>query len=286
MRNDARDELDDVPSLGTAGERDAEPGRAEPEKRPGTGAGTGVLWCVIAALLISFGVLGWWSFQQIGLLNMRLVATQESFARISEDAAGRLQDISGKVVAAESSVNTESEALKLRIKRLESQLLEITQQQQAVATEQKSVQGRQGNHDQRLQEQERALSEGGERQKSLDEGQRALQGEQKALKEALAKVTRQLDEQAQSLAGQKQNAATLDGLGKDVAALKARSNPTQAISRLEQDLLVLRSELENRPASGAGIDTAEFDAFRAQVTRNINALQSQLANLQGQLNAR
>ncbi|TBU92185.1 ATPase [Stutzerimonas kirkiae] len=284
MRNDARDELDDVPSLGMAGERDVESARHEPPRR--SAAGTGILWSVIAALLISFGVLGWWSFQQIGLLNMRLVATQESFARISEDAAGRLQDISGKVVATESSVNSESEALKLRIKQLESQVLEIAQQQQALATEQKSLQGRQGNHDQRLQEQERGLSAGGERQQALDASLRSLQGEQKALQETLAQASRTLDEQARSLAAQKDNATALESLGKEVGALKARGNPAQAISRLEQDLLVLRSELENRPASAQGVDIAEFDAFRAQVTRNINTLQSQLANLQGQLNAR
>ena len=47
---------------------------------------------------------------------------------------------------------------------------------------------------------------------------------------------------------------------------------------------MLRSELENRPAASS--NTAEFDAFRAQVTRNITTLQSQIANLQGQLDAR
>ena len=56
------------------------------------------------------------------------------------------------------------------------------------------------------------------------------------------------------------------------------------IRNLEQDLLVLRSELENRPAPQN--NTAEFDAFRAQVTRNINALTAQVQNLQQQLNAR
>ena len=36
----------------------------------------------------------------------------------------------------------------------------------------------------------------------------------------------------------------------------------------------------------SGMNTAEFDAFRAQVTRNINALTAQVQNLQQQLNAR
>ena len=49
---------------------------------------------------------------------------------------------------------------------------------------------------------------------------------------------------------------------------------------------MLRSELDNRPAASAGPSTAEFDAFRAQMTRNINTLQSQVVNLQQQINQR
>ncbi|RMP11869.1 hypothetical protein ALQ30_200297 [Pseudomonas syringae pv. persicae] len=50
--------------------------------------------------------------------------------------------------------------------------------------------------------------------------------------------------------------------------------------------MVLKSEQENRPAIAAGGNTAEFDAFRAQVTRNINTLTSQIQTLSQQLNAR
>ncbi len=49
---------------------------------------------------------------------------------------------------------------------------------------------------------------------------------------------------------------------------------------------MLRSELDSRPATSAGPNTAEFDAFRAQMTRHINTLQSQVINLQQQLDAR
>ena len=93
------------------------------------------------------------------MLEMQLVATQESFARISEDAAGRLQDISGKV-ATESNVTTESEAVKLRIKQLEQQAIDLARQQQAFATEQQSLAGRQGNQDQRMEERARTGAAG------------------------------------------------------------------------------------------------------------------------------
>ena len=77
--------------------------------------------------------------------------------------------------------------------------------------------------------------------------------------------------------------AQLKGVTTEVAELKKQGNPSQAISRLEQDLLVLRSELDNRQGQN---NTAEFDAFRAQMTRNISTLQSQVQNLQQQISAR
>ena len=78
----------------------------------------------------------------------------------------------------------------------------------------------------------------------------------------------------------------IKALGGDIETLKKQGDPAQAIRSLEQDLLVLRSELDNRPAASAGPNTAEFDAFRAQMTRNINTLQSQVMNLQQQINQR
>ncbi|MCW3148312.1 ATPase [Stutzerimonas stutzeri] len=292
MRNDAHDELDHIPSL-TAGRDREEPYPApdlEPIQKPLSersdssrsrqkrrSAGTAPLWVLVIVLLVSLGAFSWWSFQRMAALELQLVATQDSFARISEDAAGRLQDISGKVVATESNVTTESEAVKLRIKQLEQQVIELTRKQQAFATEQQSLAGKQGNQDQRLQEQSKRLETlGGELRSQQESGAalaanlKSLSSEQAALKTAI---------------GARDNlAATVETLSKDVAALKQRGNPSQAISRLEQDLLVLRSELENRPAASSS--TAEFDAFRAQVTRNINAIQSQIANLQGQIDAR
>ncbi|EWC42928.1 ATPase [Pseudomonas stutzeri] len=298
MRNDAHDELENIPSLTAGGDRvepypapDLEPirktagdygddPRSRQKRRPVGGAKTNTapLWVLLLALLISLGALGWWSYQKIAMLELQLVATQESFARISEDAAGRLQDISGKVVATESNVTTESEAVKLRIKQLEQQTQDLARKQQAFATEQQSLAGKQGNQDQRVDDQGRRLERLGTDLQAqqgttatLAETLKTLGSEQAALKSAL-------DEQAR-LAGR------IDSLDKEVAALKQGGNQSQAINRLEQDILVLRSELDNRPAPSA-TNTAEFDSFRAQVTRTINAMQGQIANLQGQIDGR
>jgi DNA repair exonuclease SbcCD ATPase subunit len=299
MRNDAHDELDNIPSL-TAGRDRVEPypapdlepirkgsgdytddTRPRQKRRPASGgkASTAPLWVVVLALLISLGALGWWSYQKIAMLEMQLVATQESFARISEDAAGRLQDISGKVVATESNVTTESEAVKLRIKQLEQQAIDLARQQQAFATEQQSLAGRQGNQDQRMEEQGKRLERLGSDVQSQQSTTASLAETVKTLGSEQATLKSALDEQAK-LAGR------IDSLSKDVAALKQGGNQSQAISRLEQDILVLRSELENRPAPVNNTNTAEFDSFRAQVTRTINAMQGQIANLQGQIDGR
>lgn len=275
MRNDSRDDVDnvltlratvddDAPLAPTAGarERTAVYSRDTPVVKV-KGPSTGPLWALICALVLAMAGLGWWSFQQISLMEQQLVATQESFARISEDAAGRLQAITGKVVASESNLNNGSEALKLQIRQLEEQLLEQGKRQQTAVT------GQQGELDKRFEQITAAMLMQVTAQK---ESQTKLEAELATLKSAVAEQAR-LDTQ-------------IKGLSADVTALKKQGDPGAAVQRLEQDLIVLKSELETRPAPTQGASTAEFDAFRGQVTRNINTLQSQIQNLQKQISAR
>ncbi len=284
MRNDARDDFDDVPTLRatvddhdelatTAGarERTTVYSRNTPVikvKAPTTGP----LWALLGAVLLAFAGLAWWSFQQLSMMEQQLVATQESFARISEEAAGRLQAISGKVVASESTLNSGSEALKLQIKQLEEKLLEQSKQQQG------AVVGQQGELDKRFEQINAAIMAQVTAQQA-DSTQLAT--EVKALGSELTTLKATVAEQGKL-------DAQLKGLSADVAALKKQGNPAAAIQRLEQDLIVLKSELETRPAAAPaqGANTAEFDLFRGQVTRNINTLQSQIQNLQKQISAK
>ncbi|WP_226477400.1 ATPase [Pseudomonas sp. MWU16-30323] len=264
MRNDANDDFDNVPSLraDTSDDDDFEPTPATSVRsRPAPvvkvkSASTGPLWALVGALLFAFAGLAWWSFQQISLMGQQLVATQESFARISEEAAGRLQDISGKVVASEANVNNGSEALKLQIKQLETQLLEQGRQQLGVA-------GQATDLDKRLEQMTASTAQ-------LSSANAQLQGQVQALTEAVATL--------------KSRDAEFKDLSADVAALKKQGNPTAAIARLEQDLVVLKSELDSRAAASDGPSTKEFDVFRIQTTRNVTTLQSQVQNLQQQIN--
>ena len=121
-----------------------------------------------------------------------------------------------------------------------------------------------------------------------------LQAQVKALSTELATLkstpadTSKVDAQLKSLDAQvKGFDAQFKSLGADITALKKQGNPSAAIDRLEQEIVILKSEQDNRPAAAqGGTSTAEFDAFRAQMTRNINTLQAQIQNLQRQLNAR
>ncbi|MBY8948872.1 MULTISPECIES: ATPase [unclassified Pseudomonas] len=272
MRNDAKDDFDNVPSLRAdhGDDDDFEPSPATSVRSRTTpvvkvkGPSTGPLWALIGALLIAFTGLAWWSFQQISLMGQQLVATQESFARISEEAAGRLQDISGKVVASEASVNNGSEALKLQIKQLESQLLEQGKQQLGVA-------GQATELDTRLAKMTASTTE-------LSSANAKLQGQVQALTDAVASL-----KAAQGDAGK--HDAEIKELVADVAALKKQGNPSAAIARLEQDLVVLKSAQDSQPANSDAPTNKEFDVFRIQTTRNITTLQSQVQNLNQRLNA-
>lgn len=272
MRNDANDDFDNVPSLRAdhGDDEDFEPTPATSVRSRNTpvvkvkSASTGPLWALIGALLIAFAGLAWWSFQQISLMGQQLVATQESFARISEEAAGRLQDISGKVVASEASVNNGSEALKLQIKQLETQLLEQGKQQVGVA-------GQATELDKRLAQMTASTTD-------LSNANTRLQGQVQALTDAVATL-----KAAQGDAGKRD--AEIKELAADVAALKKQGNPSAAIARIEQDLVVLKSAQDNQPANSDAPTNKEFDVFRIQTTRNITTLQSQVQNLNQRLNA-
>ena len=269
MRNDALDELEVVPSLtndvrdradNAYSARPAAPERVAPaaaSRAPAGKASSGPLWALLLAVLIAFAGLAWWSSQQIALLNQQLVATQQSFAQISEEAAGRIKDISGKVVATESSVTNESESLKLRVKQLETRLAELGKQTQ-------SLQGLQGSQAKRVE----GLTTD-------------LQGQQTGLKQSDDKLQALAAAQEKLQAGQTA-LANLDSRSKaqsaDIEALKLQLRSSS------QDLLVLRSQLDNQAAKGNS--TAEFDAFRAQMTRSLSALQNQIQGLQLQISSK
>jgi len=288
MRNDANDDFDDVPSLraDSLDDDDFPPTvRTSVHSRPVPvvkvkSASTGPLWALVGALFFAFAGLAWWSFQQISLMEQQLVATQESFARISEEAAGRLQDISGKVVASQTNVTSDSEALKLQIKDLETKLLDQSKQQQGVVGQTTDLDKRLAQMTAQTSDLDKRLAQLAAQSTEHQTANTQLQAQLKALSTELTALKSAPDDSSKF-------DAQLKSLGADIVALKKQGNPSAAIERLEQDMIVLKSEQDNRPAAAQGsTNTAEFDAFRGQVTRNINTLQAQIQNLQQQLRAR
>ncbi|MEH6389885.1 MAG: hypothetical protein V7772_18660 [Pseudomonas profundi] len=251
---------DDMPEAGVRA-----PVRPEPAQR-----GTGGLWALCAALALSLIGFGYWSHQQQTRLQQQLVATQNSFARISEDAAGQIEDITGKVTATESSLS-ELDALDRRIDQLsevvgsQGQLLEQVEQGGTTLKEHGSKQ------QQRLDEvinQTAALTG---RLDAYDENASALAGQLSLLNaqvmalseglEQLAPLEAQLDQQAQQLATQQQTLATLN----------------EQVSTLDVDaeIAALRRQLEERMSLVAE-EIQSIDSFRLQTNRALTRLQTQL----------
>ena len=219
MRNDPYDDVDDVPNLSAKDDDDDFAPTTATRKRTTVysrdtpvvkvkAASTGPLWALVGALFIAFCGLGWWSFQQISLMEQQLVATQESFARISEEAAGRLQDISGKVVATESVV-VDGEALKQRIKLIEDQMADQDKQQEG-------SEGQRATLQQRLEQVSTQVTQQQAGNAQLEEQLKTVHTELAALKAAIP------DGKAAQGDLDKVD-AQLKSLTADIAALKSRA---------------------------------------------------------------
>lgn len=306
MRNDAHDDLDELPTLNTE--------RVEPQiNTPATdelpflddpittsaqpsaassNKAVGALSAVTLAIFCSALAFGWWSMQRIELLEQQLIATQDSFSKISEDAAGRISAITGQVSATESSVLSDTQALKKRLDTFESNAVDTHKQQQSHLTEHAaqlntlrkdltSQNERSNTLTNSLAEQQTALTRQG---KTLTEAQSQLQTELTAQHEQIAQLEQTLKSTQQQLAQLEPFTAELATLSAQLSQLQESANRTDDIQRLQQDLLILRSELEQRPAatpsSTAGPSLDDFDAYRAQTNRTISTLQEQVRTLQ------
>ncbi len=306
MRNDARDEINELPSLSAARTEHSLKASSNPDATPFTAQihthalsdtpqsnkAVGVLSALTLALLCASGTFAWWSMQRIDLLEQQLVATQDSFSRISEDAAGRIKDITGKFTATESSVLSDNETLKMRLNKIESAAVEAAKQQQIRLTEQTARLNKTSNALASSQSALDALQTTAKQQQNAYEQQKsALSALQKDLNarleqqnQQLTKLTKNSETSQQQLAQLAEQGKTLQNLSAKLNKLQQSAVATDELTRLQQDILILRSELEQRPtaapASNKGPSLADFDAYRAQTNRTISALQEQVRNLQ------
>lgn len=318
MRNNIDDDLAALPSLPN--------GRIEPQlntsaidssglqDHPRSVKGrnskaVGALSAVTLALLCSSTAFAWWSIQRMQVLEQQLIATQESFSKVSEDAAGRIQDITGQVNAAQHDVLSGSEQLKKRLDTLESSAVDIGKQQQSTATEHAAKltqlsqkQATSADLNKRLerlvQAQKSALAQQADSLASLTpkmaEQNNTLIALQTELNQQTDKQQAQLQQLAAGIQDQQQQLGQIEPLSShlkkldtQLATLQKNASNTDELTRLQQDLFILRSEFDQRsaekpkaPIAAPAPSLADFDAYRAQTHRTITALQEQLRQLQ------
>ncbi|MDY0207672.1 MAG: hypothetical protein RBR82_13780 [Pseudomonas sp.] len=280
--------------------------------------GIAALSVLTISLVCASAAFGWWSLQRMQLLEQQLIATQDSFSKTSEDATGRINEITGKVSATHNNVLSENKTLKQRLEALEVNIVDLVKQQQLGATELQSKLTQLGSALSSRTEQTTLLqSTLDKQQKLLLQHTQALSAQESATAQhtqaltaqksataqhdtTLAALSKSLDgQQAQiqklerSLADYQKQLAQIEQFSTEInsvkgklTALQSNSSSSDELTRLQQDVLILRSELDNRPAVKAapratpGPSLADFDAYRAQTNRTISALQEQLRNLQ------
>lgn len=263
------------------------PVRLEPRE-----SGNGALWALCGALTLALLGFGYWSHQQQAQLQQQLVATQNSFARISEEAAGRIQDITGKVSATESSLSVAEETRQTRLETMQEQLTALAERVDAQDSETRAAAeagddiaaglATQRANQQTLTTQTGELAEliaaqasrisAAEAQAAENATQlQSLAGDVSGLTGSLAR----LDQLEARLVTQTQAAATLKQRVDELAQAGSGAD-------LERALLILRTEMEERQKYTQEA-LQSIDAFRAQVNGAIVTLREQIANLQQQL---
>ncbi len=305
MRNDAHDEINDLPSLSAVctetTDQSATVAAAEPltenQAQINTPASSsskavGILSAVSFALVCASASFVWWSMQRMQLLEQQLVATQDSFSRISEDAEGRIKAISGQFTATESSVLGDNERLKMRLNKIESAAVETAKQQQISTAAHAAQLTKISNELSTLVDALAVMKKHNEQQQQVLEQQKnTLNTVQQELRTGLASYQQQLTDLQKTSTQHQQHFAQLSEQEKKLAhlatqltALQKNTVDSADLTRLQQDMLILRSELEQRSSTTSsahnGPSLADFDAYRAQTNRTISALQEQVRHLQ------
>ena len=279
-RDDSVEPMPDEPGVGGAGAGlRATPAPSKP------GVSTGPLWALSAALCLALIALGYWTYQQQSMLKQQLVATQTSFARVSEEASGRIQDINGKVSATESSLTEAEQVRNARISTLESQVAAL---QKTVTAQDERLNTAKTAHTDLSKEvtaQQSTLAD-------LSAGTTGLAEQLTQQSRQLAVATEQATTTAEQMTQVRTQLAGLEQLQSQLAPLQAQlATQKQALQALqqqregddvEQSLLVMRTELDQRAAATEQALEA-INSFRLQTNRSITTLQNQLANLHAQV---
>lgn len=281
-------------------------------------------WLTILLLLGALLAMGWWFQQRTSALSSQLVATQDSFALISEQAsaersqmASRLDNSHLQSADRQTSLRLQQLELAGRLDELQARLTTLQPVSDSLAQlqagqlqqEQRfdALQAMQSEHASQFSEQLAQLDDASQRQQQQLAALQPLQQAQQQVGERLQALEQQDDPQPRLSALESQLEVLTAGLQQFDQQLAAREAAhaqqldqlealqqslqhlaqqqgqlagKDELQRLADELLVVRSALEKRPAGG--ISRREFDSFRQQTTRHITTLQTQWRNLQNQ----
>jgi len=314
MQRNLRDSLDYVPTIEVdlSDHEPITPPRSSRRRQPHFGYG--LLWLLLLLQSAVMGAGGWWGWQQIEHNKQQLADSQHNLARINEQFAVRLQNINGKLVSTESTVNTGSATLRQQISQLSERFDKLQSELQKQQSSQKIQSTRQDTLEKQLTqlvstskaqvdgvtELSRQLGAQGRQltayNQQISAHSEALAVQKNAQNEVLATLQKlgqsltdahnklgQISQEVTSVRGVREQLGGLPTLASNISSLQKQVQQARAsISRLEREQLALKVGQENRASVAAPSSSAEFDAFRAQITRSINSLQSQMQRLQQQ----
>lgn len=256
------------------------------------GAKQGKLWLAYLCLIALGGAAAWWGEQKMRSLEAELMALKEHQNRTvqgREDFAEQLKTLQRRLSAIEAQPVPDLQPLSVRLQSVEHRLSNTEQspvtQNTAEVPEASAIQPlatRQVELEQHLEKLQGHLDAVNDVLGKLQAGMTTILDRQNHLEAEQAKWSAQLEQQ------QRDAKADLE-LAKKQWVTPVIPDHSPALKHLEQDILVLRSEVERMPKPVAAasnkpsVTVQEFDVFRSQTTRHITALQGQVANLQDQI---
>lgn len=256
--------------------------------RPPPSAGAGLLWAVCAALGLGVVGLGWWSHQQQMGLQQQLVATQNSFARVSEEASGRIEDITGKVTATETTLTEVERERERRLQKIEQGLQQFVERLAALESTSARLDQDAGERSAAIVRLQQQLQETATEHQSLTREVAGLQASSEQKLEAFGETLQQLQGAQHALREDMQQLAAvqqaLQGLREQVQRQQQQieRRESEASAGAAAELVLLRAELDQRLQAAEEAQRA-VDAFRVQTNRTLSAMQDQLRTLQARL---
>lgn len=237
----------------------------QPSKKPRQLA----IWFAIASIIAGTGALAYNSHQRMQLLEQQLIATQDSFAKISGDAVEHIQIISGQLSTSQSSAQSDIKTLRDTLASLQKQYITLEPQLRKHTEGLSSLTKQQEQLNQRLTQQANAVKEG---LLAVDAAQQQLDGQVKLSLNQLAELEQK---QSQQLEINQNHSQHLTALRAEFDAVTLQTQQLEEqlkqheTSQLEVQQLQLN--LGKTQAKQAELEQ-EFQAYRAQITRSINAL--------------